>query len=338
MKASDKHILRTSKLCIGYNGKGEAIPIQSELDLKLKRGELCCLIGPNGVGKSTLLKTISTQLSPLKGEIWLNGKNLSKFNNEELSQNLSLVLTESIQIPNMRVSELVAMGRFPYTNFWGRLEEQDRKIVNEALVMADINALKNRRLETLSDGEKQKVFIAKALAQDTPLMILDEPTAYLDFPSKMAILMELRKIARSKNIAIVVSTHDLELALKMADRIWLMPEKNKFKDGFPEDLVLQGAIGQAFSNNYLSFDLESAHFTYHNQGKDILFVEGNCTEIEWLRRALKRIGINPQSVKPQELHALYNSTEKIYLLKKNNTIIAQCKTIQAFIEQLKTNT
>ena len=284
MISSDKNILETKDLSIGYTQKNKQVEIQSSLNLQLKKGELCCLIGPNGVGKSTLLRSFSAELNSLSGDILLDGTSIKNYDSQQLSKNLSIVLTESVYIPNMTVKELIAMGRFPYTNFWGKINNKDREKVDEAINLLSLQSLANRNFIELSDGEKQKVLIAKALAQDTPLILLDEPTAFLDFPSKMAILAELRKIAHQKNVGIILSTHDLELALKMADLIWLLPEKNKVQTGIPEDLVLKGAISKAFSNDILSFDLKTAHFIQNIKSVDVLNIEGNSIEIEWLKR------------------------------------------------------
>jgi len=314
--SANKYSIETRDLTIGYSKKDSRVAIQSKLNLQLKKGELCCLIGPNGVGKSTLLKTISTQINGLEGEVLLNGMSLLDYDNQRLAKNLSLVLTDNIQVPNLKVSELVAMGRFPYTNFWGKVKKDDQKKVDEAIELLGLQALAKRNFIELSDGEKQKALIAKALAQDTPLILLDEPTAFLDFPSKMAILVELRKIAHTKNVSIVLSTHDLELALKMADLIWLFPEQNKVQTGIPEDLVLSEAISKAFSNDILTFDLKTAHFSQRIKSKDMLNIEGDSIEIEWLKRALKRKGICGNTKALMPMKAFYDDISKEFVLQK----------------------
>ena len=194
-----------------------------------------------------------------------------------------------------------------------------------------LKTLAERNFIELSDGEKQKALIAKALAQETPLILLDEPTAFLDFPSKMAILAELRKIAHTKNVSIVLSTHDLELALKMADIIWLFPENNEIKTGIPEDLVLSGDITKAFSNEFLSFDLETAHFAQRIKTKDVLNVEGNSLESEWLKRALIRKGISANPNKNMPYTAIYDGTDKKFILKKQNEVVGIFDTIHEIL-------
>lgn len=332
---SATYSIETKGLTIGYSEKDKYVAIQSNLNLQLKKGELCCLIGPNGVGKSTLLRSISAQLNSLEGEIFLNGIPLEEYDNQQLAKNLSLVLTESVQVPNLKVKELIAMGRFPYTNFWGKLNAEDQTKVDEAIEILGLQALANRNFIELSDGEKQKALIAKALAQDTPLILLDEPTAFLDFPSKMAILAELRKIAHTKNVSIVLSTHDLELALKMADQIWLFPEQNKVETGIPEDLVLAGAITKAFSNDMLSFDLKTAHFSQRIKTRDVLNIEGDSIEVEWLKRALNRKRISGNTKQSMPLKAFYDSAIQKFVLQKENEISDTFVTIHAVLTEIE---
>jgi iron complex transport system ATP-binding protein len=331
-------LLEINNLSIGYQSMGEEFAIQKKLELHMNRGELCCLIGPNGVGKSTLLKTISSQLAPLKGEILFQSHPLKDYNNIELAKRISIVLTEGISIPNLSVYELVSMGRFPYTNFWGKLKKKDCEIIDEAISLLSLENLKNRNFVELSDGEKQKTLIAKALAQQTPLILLDEPTAFLDFPTKMTILSELRKIAHLKKISIILSTHDLELALKMADVIWLLPQANNFKTGIPEDLVLAGEIGKAFSNAILHFDLETAHFVNRTESKDLLNVVGDGIELEWLKRALIRKGISGDTTKPLPLKVYFSKTDKRYFLKNENQNLGSFESIQDVLGAIEKQT
>lgn len=328
-------ILESKNLSIGYSKDNKPIIIQSDLNLQLKKGELCCLIGPNGVGKSTLLRTISKQLNKQKGDILINNLSINKYDFQALAKSLSIVLTDSIQVPNLKVRELVAMGRFPYTNFWGNLNKEDKEKVEESIQLLSLQPLIERNFIELSDGEKQKALIAKALAQDTPLILLDEPTAFLDFPSKMAILAELRKIAHNKNVAIILSTHDLELALKMADLIWLFPEKNNCKTGIPEDLVLSGDISKAFSSKILSFDLKTAHFSQRMETRDVVNVEGNSIEAEWLKRALVRKGISAIANKTNSYTAFYDSSTSKFMLQKENEIIVTFDRINDLLSEIE---
>lgn len=209
-------------LTIGYTSKGNEKVVAKGLNATLNAGELTCLLGRNGIGKSTLLRTLAAFQPPLRGSILLATSPLTALTDKELSRTIGLVLTERPDVQNMTVRFLVGMGRSPYTGFWGTLSATDEAIVDEAIRMVGIESLENRQVQTLSDGERQKVMIAKALAQQTPIIYLDEPTAFLDFPSKVEMMQLLRRLARDGQKTIFLSTHDVELSLQLADRIWLM--------------------------------------------------------------------------------------------------------------------
>ena len=205
-------------LVIGYPSHEVAGPI----NVVLREGELCCLLGANGAGKSTLLRTLATFQPPLSGEMRLNDRPIEDYSPHELSTLIGIVLTERLRTPGITVRDMVAMGRSPYTNFWGRLTEEDQKEIDKAISLVGIEALSARQIATLSDGERQKVMIAKALAQQTPIVLLDEPTAFLDFPSKVEIMLLLGRLAHEMGKTVLISTHDLDLALQTAYRLWLM--------------------------------------------------------------------------------------------------------------------
>lgn len=215
--------IQLNNLSIGYPDKklGKKY-IARNIHAVLNGGELTCLLGANGAGKSTLLRTLSGFLPPLEGEILLQGKSLMKLSDTERARTIGVVLTERPELHHLSVSELAGMGRSPYTGFWGRLSESDKAIVNEALNMVGMEKMAMRLVDTLSDGERQKVMIAKALAQQTPVIFLDEPTAFLDYPSKVETMLLLRRLAHETGKTIFLSTHDVELALQTADTLWLM--------------------------------------------------------------------------------------------------------------------
>jgi len=238
--------IRMENLAIGYTGKNVYKCVAEGISDTLRSGELTCLLGENGAGKSTLLRTLSGFLPPLSGEIILLGKPLRQYRERELATVIGVVLTEKNNLQNMTVEELVGMGRSPYTGFWGRLSPEDRRKVGESLEMVGIMALRERMVQTLSDGEHQKVMIAKALAQETPVIFLDEPTAFLDYPSKVDILHLLHRLSREMNKTVFLSTHDLELALQIADCIWLMG-KGGIHIGTPEALTLDGSLERFFN-------------------------------------------------------------------------------------------
>lgn len=206
--------IKLEQLSVGYKGFS---PVVTDINVEIKSGELTCLIGSNGIGKSTLLKTLTGFLPKLGGRLLLDGRDIDLLSQRERAKYISIVLTYKADVQNLSVAEMVGMGRMPYTGFWGKLNADDREIVAEAINMVGINHLKDRMVQTLSDGERQKVMIAKALAQQTPIILLDEPTSFLDFPSKVEMLQLLHRLAKETDKVVFLSTHDLELALRIAD-------------------------------------------------------------------------------------------------------------------------
>jgi iron complex transport system ATP-binding protein len=241
-------------LSIGYQTKHGIKTVATGIDGTIKSGELTCLLGANGVGKSTLLKTLSSFQPKTGGEILLEGRELSEYSDKQLSRLIGVVLTEKPDVRNMTVRELVSLGRSPYTGFWGTYSKDDLQVVDEAIAMVGIEPLKKRMVHTLSDGERQKVMIAKALAQQTPVIYLDEPTAFLDYPSKVEVLQLLCRISREADKVIFLSTHDVELALQMADTIWLMTQGESVAIGSPKTLAEQGALGRFIEREGIVFD------------------------------------------------------------------------------------
>ena len=241
MKQTDR-VIRLNNLSIGYNEKPTPKVVAKEINATLKRGELTALIGANGIGKSTLLRTLTNSQPSLSGNIHLQDRELSTYSGGELSRLVSIVLTERIELKNTSVFEIIAMGRAPYTGFWGTLADDDRRKVEDALSLIKINHLRDRFVDSLSDGERQKVMIARALAQETPIIILDEPTAFLDYPSKIDIIQILHRLARNLNKTVLLSTHDLDLALQTVDTVWLMDSKNKLHIGAAADFPLKKCV------------------------------------------------------------------------------------------------
>lgn len=205
-----------SHLSVGYK-VGHAVV--SDINLTLQSGKLASLIGANGVGKSTLLKTLTGFLPKLEGSLLLDGKDISEFSQRALARQISIVLTQKPEVQNLTVEEIVGLGRSPYTGFFGKLHANDQQIVDESITAVGIEKLKNRMIQTLSDGERQKVMIAKALAQQTPIIFLDEPTAFLDFSSKVETFQLLQRMAHEMGKLVLLSTHDLELAVRFSDTL-----------------------------------------------------------------------------------------------------------------------
>ena len=242
-------------LSIGYRLHTRQQKVVSEnMNASLLTGQMTCLIGTNGAGKSTLMRTLAGFQKPLAGEVLLQGRNMNEYDDRELARLIGVVLTERVDVNNMTVTEMVALGRSPYTGFWGRLNDEDRQIVADSIRLVGITHLAGRMIQTLSDGERQKVMIAKALAQQTPVILLDEPTAFLDYPSKVEVMQLLKRLSREADKTILLSTHDLELALQMADTLWLMASDGQLHIGSPHDLAGQGHLSQLIERDGIIFD------------------------------------------------------------------------------------
>ena len=255
--ATGNETIQLRQLSIGYQTKHGVKEVASGLDGAIHGGELTCLLGANGVGKSTLLRTLSAFQPKMGGEIMIEGRELSSFSDKELSRKIGVVLTEKPDVRNMTVRELASLGRSPYTGFWGNYSKDDLQVVDEAIDQVGIETLSQRMVHTLSDGERQKVMIAKALAQQTPVIYLDEPTAFLDYPSKVEVLQLLRRISRTAGKTIFLSTHDVELALQLADTIWLMTREEGVTIGSPQALAQKGALGKFIERDGIMFDRET---------------------------------------------------------------------------------
>ena len=263
MKQETIHI---EKLSIGYPGKGDVKVVASDICAGINSGELTCLLGANGVGKSTLLRTLSAFQPKLSGEIRIQGKEIGSYTDKQLSKVISVVLTEKCDIRNMTSVELIGLGRSPYTGFWGTLSKEDKEVVDHAINLVGISHLAHRMVHTLSDGERQKVMIAKALAQETPVIFLDEPTAFLDFPSKVEMMQLLHQLSRQTDKTIFLSTHDL-------------------------DLSLDGTLSGFFARKGIVFDLETGLFRVNNEYTSQIRIVGHGQKYAMVRKALQRNGI-----------------------------------------------
>lgn len=283
--------LHTSDLAIGFrNTRKRFTTLHTGINLQLFSGEITCLIGQNGAGKSTLLKTFSGFLPPVKGSVFIHDEDLLSYSSARLARNVSVVLTEKIDLGSFSVFSMVALGRSPYTGFLGKISANDAQIINQAIEDAGIQHLRNRNFNELSDGEKQKVMIAKSMAQQTSLILLDEPTAFLDFTGKAETMLLLRDAAWNQRKTILLSTHDLNLALSFADRIWLMANNKPICTGTPEDLILQGFFADFFDKENTWFDTSTGTFIFESPKKGEVTVEGEGKTCEWLKKALKRKG------------------------------------------------
>lgn len=259
-KMTKTETIRVEHLDTGYRNNNKKVVISRDINASLYSGQLACLLGPNGAGKSTLLKTLTAFIPPIAGNIYVEGKPLESYSEASLAKVLGMVLTEKLNVENMTAYELVGLGRSPYTGFWGKLSDYDKEIVDKAFNLVGIDTLKTRLVQTLSDGERQKVMIAKALAQETPIIFLDEPTAFLDYPSKVEIMLLLRKLTMEQNKTVFMSTHDLDLAIQMADSIWLIDKVYGVNIGTAEELALSGSLEKYFCREGVEFDAERRSF------------------------------------------------------------------------------
>jgi len=319
-------ILTTKNLSIGYSKKGKTDIIQSGLDLQLKAGELVCLIGPNGSGKSTLLRTLTGLQKPLAGTTFIDGNDITGIKQNEKALLLALVLTEKVEIENTTVYNLVSLGRHPHSDWWGNITTEEDAVIREAIEMVHMEHKMDQNINELSDGERQRAMIAKALAQDTPIIMLDEPTAHLDLPNRVEIMLLLHKLAHKTQKAILLSTHELDLALQAADRIWLISSEYGIECGVPEDLVFNGSFTRTFQSKSYYFNAANGNFSLNYPMSKRVWVTGDKTRMYWTLRALARAGY--MVVQDASLNILV--TESGWLL--NNKVISSVEELLRELE------
>ena len=282
--------ITAKQLSIGYqHSAGETI-VASGLDCSLRGGEFVCLLGPNGAGKSTLIRTLAGMQKPLAGELRLSGKVMRDIAPRERARAVSVVLTEAMPSGMMDAYSLVSLGRHPYSGWFGRLTSQDHERIDWSIDAVGARPLANRQVSELSDGERQKISIARALAQEAKLMLLDEPTAYLDLPRRVELMSILRNLAHQENLALLLSTHDLDLALRFADRVWLMTPEGNLLQAAPEALALNGKFAEVFATENLDWDVSTGSFRAHPVACLKVRLEGQGIERVWTQRALERLG------------------------------------------------
>jgi len=313
--------LSAKNLSIGYpkSRTQEKATLHRNFTFELYSGELTCLLGENGTGKSTLLRTITGLQSPIAGEIYLKGKNLNKYSEEELSRLMGLVLTDKTTAGGFTVSELVGLGRYPYTGFFGKLSKKDLAIIEDAMNDVGIGHKANSYVAQLSDGERQKVMIAKALAQECPLIVLDEPTAFLDVVNRIEIMNLLHHLAVDQNKTILLSTHDIELALLLADRLWLLAKDKGLATGVTEDILFSSLINEYIGSSEISFDAETGRFQSRQVSDKIISLAANGKYYNWTKNFLSRNGylITDNTSTEESLHVF--SPERIEYIRYGKT-------------------
>lgn len=307
--------------------------VHEALDLQLYPGQLTSLLGLNGAGKSTLLRTICGFLPSLKGEVRLMGKPLRHYPTKDISRIIGVVLTEKTNAGGITVSELVALGRHPYTGFFGQLSHDDRTIIEESIQAVGIAHKAQSYLSELSDGERQKVMIAKALAQQCPIIVLDEPTAFLDVTSRIETMALLHRLAIEKNKAILLSTHDLDLAIQMSDCLWLQERGRPMACGTPEDLILNGEFESFFNTPDVTFDRSTGKLQVAQPAVPI-GVDGDFNTAYWVGNALIRNGYRPAPISPEYIQIHCMSENEMILSSPDREQIV-IRTVQDLIDEVK---
>lgn len=326
--------LKLHSVSIGYQAKSKPVIVQKDLNISANRGELIALIGKNGCGKSTLMRSIAWLQPIFSGEITINGDNISDITPKKRAKLISIVLTDQRSEASFNVRELISIGRDPYTGWLGSLSAEDEAIIDNAIEIANLKGFENRNIHELSDGERQRVFIARALAQDTPVILLDEPTSHLDLPNRINILLLLQKLARETNKTIFISTHELETAMQVADKIWLMEKQNGIRQGTPEDMVLQGTFDTVFSHPSYVFDKEYGSFVVKKMlDKKISTQVDNPNSLmaRWTTKALSRKGYQITNNAPVNIHI--NDNLNTWTINSPQESI-QVSSIEALLEKI----
>jgi len=279
-------IIDVNDLAVGYKGK----PVLDGLNIQFRKGEFISLLGPNGVGKTTLLRTLAKLLSPLKGTIFINGTELEGFRQEDLAKILSVVLTEQVSLTLFTVFEFVALGRYPHTGFLGKLHEKDKRSITDSLAQVHAEDLIYRQINTLSDGERQKVVIARALAQEPRVILLDEPTIHLDLKHRMEVMSILQKLCREKGITVVASLHDVDIASKVSDCVVLVKDGTITTWGPPEEVLREETVSSLYDFKGASFNqwLGSIEIKGNGRNGSVFVVAGMGTGAILYRLLTKR--------------------------------------------------
>lgn len=313
------HHLHTINLSIGYPDKKNNNNLFTHLNLDLNSGELVCFMGPNGIGKSTLIRTLSGLQKPISGSVVTEKK-------------IAVVLTDRVHAYNMTVRDLVTFGRYPYLNWDIKLKEEDYSIIDRALAHVHLEHLADNNIEELSDGQLQMAMIARALAQETEILLLDEPTAHLDLNNRVEIMNLLRHLARTTNKAILIATHELDLALQTADKIWLATANKKILTGLPEDLVLDGSFDEVFQLK--GFDLKTGKMSHEAHRGISINLIGEGHEYLWTKNALERSGYEIATDSLIKIMLSKEGDETKWTLSSTNAN-HKCETLDQLISVLK---
>jgi iron complex transport system ATP-binding protein len=282
--------LQARDLAVGYRTGRSRRAVLERVNVAVHPGELICLVGPNGIGKSTLLRTLARMQPPLWGTVTIGGEPLERLSAAALARRLGVVLTDRVDGEALSVWRVVSLGRYPHSGWLGRLEASDRAVVDRAIDAVGARHLAGRDVSELSDGERQRVMVARALAQEPLLLLLDEPTAFLDVAARVELFALLRRLTRTDSLAAVISTHDLELALRSADVVWLIEPGGELTVGAPEDVMLSGAVARAFDGRQVRFHVEDRNFRWLTGERGTAAVRGDGLPAVMARAVLEREG------------------------------------------------
>jgi iron complex transport system ATP-binding protein len=320
MQDKNDSILSLKSLSIGYSvGKSGNI-LLPPLTASARRGEMITLIGKNGIGKSTLLRTIAGLQAPLGGDIVYSGKSINEYSRTSIARTIAYISTEIVKVSNMRVYDLVALGRYPYTSWFGKIDRDNHEIIIDAIEKTGMSSLSWRFISELSDGERQKAMIARILAQDTGILVMDEPTAFLDIGSKFEILHLMHQLSQENGKTIIFSTHDLNVAMSQADKIWLIID-NQLIEGAPEDLMLQGAFEHLFDSSAYHYNSEHGTYSFITGDRGKIFVTGEGIMLHYTKKALNRAGFSVEEGEGQPFLQLPSGNRSCWQLTHENNVI-----------------
>ncbi len=320
MRTDNVNILSLESLKIGYTKGVRKEVILPPITASARRSELIAVIGRNGIGKSTLLRTIAGIQKSLGGIISIKEKNIHDYSRLRLAQNIGYISTEVIKVNNMTVYDLVALGRFPHTNWFGTIGPENHKAVIDSLGKAGMLPFRDRFVAELSDGERQRAMIARVLAQDAEIMVMDEPTAFLDISSKYEIAHLMNELTRKRAKTIIFSTHDFHTAISQADKIWLLLD-SQMREGGPEDLLLEGSFDNLFDSSRVSFNSGNGTLAIKKEERGSIFLEGKGMVRYWTEKAVERAGFSVADEKRYPIVKTPSGKNNNWiLLKENNSL------------------
>jgi len=318
MIGNQNNILSVIGLEIGYVSGRTGNALLPPLYAHAGKGELIAVIGRNGIGKSTLLRTIAGLQQSLGGEILFRDKSIRGYSRLEMAKEVGYISTEIVKVSNMSVYDLVSLGRYPYTNWIGKIDAENHNLITEAIKSTSMSGFSERFISELSDGERQRAMIARLIAQDTEIMVMDEPTAFLDIGSKYEILHLMSRLAHNNDKTILYSTHDMHMAISMSDRIWLIID-NHLVEGSPEDLMIAGMFDHLFDSSPVRFNSDDGTFDFSILKKGSIFLEGDGIKKHWTEKAINRAGYTVSKKRTIPCIRVPDEKDKFYILQTNKS-------------------